>query len=63
MFLTCVKIHDIQVAKAGDLGFTILTYDINIAPKSGDKVKMGGINLLVWKKQADGSWKVLADKE
>lgn len=62
-FVMHLKIHDIQVAKAGDLGYTILTYDIKMIQASGEQMKMQGINLIVWKKQADGSWKVLVDKE
>lgn len=53
----------VKVAKADDLGYTILTYDIKMIQASGEQMKMQGINLLIWEKQADGLWKVFIDKE
>lgn len=44
----------VKVAKADDLGYTILTYDIKMIQASGEQMKMQGINLLIWEKQADG---------
>jgi len=46
----------VEVAHTGDLAYAIGTYKIDLKP-AGDKGKF----VEVWKKQADGKWKCVAD--
>jgi uncharacterized protein (TIGR02246 family) len=50
-----------EVARTGDIGWTLEIVDITInhpdGPPTFDVVR----NLLTWKKQTDGSWKVVVD--
>jgi uncharacterized protein (TIGR02246 family) len=52
---------DIQVANAADLAWEHGTYDFATADKDGKVTDVKGKYLVVWKKQFDGSWKVVAD--
>ncbi len=47
-----------DVAKSGEMGFTYGTF--KITPKAQDTV-VYGTYVTVWKKQADGSWKMVLD--
>jgi ketosteroid isomerase-like protein len=49
------------VARSDDLGYTVGTYDLKMKDASGKPVLDKGKFLTVWKKQADGKWKVLFD--
>jgi ketosteroid isomerase-like protein len=49
------------VSKSGDLGYTSGRYIFSFKYPSGKPVTDNGKYLTVWKKQADGSWKVLFD--
>lgn len=49
-----------EVAASGDMGYTIGTYEINMAP-GGSPITISGKYLTAWKKQQDGTWKVTAD--
>jgi ketosteroid isomerase-like protein len=49
------------VAASGDLGYTSGTYDFSCKDASGKLITDKGKYLTVWKKQKDGSWKVLLD--
>jgi ketosteroid isomerase-like protein len=51
----------VGVAGSGDLGYTSGTYDWSYKDPSGKAISDKGKYLTVWKKQADGSWKVLFD--
>jgi ketosteroid isomerase-like protein len=51
----------VGVAQSGDLGYTSGTYDFSFKDASGKIVSDKGKYLMVWKKQADGEWKVLLD--
>ena len=51
----------VGVARSGDLGYTSGTYVWTFKDASGKPVSDKGKYLTVWKKQADGSWKVLFD--
>ncbi len=53
--------QDGKAAHSGDLGYTWGKYTITTKGKDGEPVKSHGKYLNVWKKQADGSWKVLVD--
>jgi len=49
------------VADSGELGYTSGTYEMSFREASGKAVSDKGKYLMVWKKQADGEWKVLFD--
>ena len=51
------KTTRVEMAKSGDMGYLIGTYEMTL--KDGGKDK--GKYCEVWKKQADGKWKVSAD--
>jgi uncharacterized protein (TIGR02246 family) len=52
---------DVQVANAADLAWEYGTYDFATADKDGKVTDVKGKYVVVWKKQFDGSWKVVAD--
>ena len=49
------------VSKSGELGYSVGTYELTMNDSKGKPQKDKGKYLEVWKKQADGSWKVAAD--
>jgi ketosteroid isomerase-like protein len=49
------------VARSGDLGYTSGSYVMTFKDAIGKTLTDKGKYLTVWKKQADGSWKVLFD--
>lgn len=49
------------VAKAGDLGYTTGTWNMQMNNEKGEQVKTHGPYLVIWKKQVDGSWKAIVD--
>lgn len=49
-----------EVASSGDLGYTTGTYELKMQP-GGALVDDHGKYTTVWKKQADGQWKVVVD--
>ncbi|WP_186757077.1 YybH family protein [Echinicola salinicaeni] len=51
----------VEVANSGDLGYTIGTYSMTMEDSTGMSMVENGKYLTVWKKQADGTWKVAAD--
>jgi ketosteroid isomerase-like protein len=53
--------NKVGVARSGDLGYTSGTTEMNLKDASGKTVAYKGKYLTVWKKQEDGSWKVLYD--
>jgi ketosteroid isomerase-like protein len=50
-----------DVAKSGDLGYTIGTYEETTAGPKGIQTTDKGKYVVIWKKQADGTWKVVLD--
>jgi ketosteroid isomerase-like protein len=50
-----------EVASSGDMGYTIGTYELKFDGQDGNPVVDSGKYMTVWKKQADGSWKVAVD--
>jgi len=50
-----------QAAAAGDLGYTLGTYEARSAGEDGKPVTRYGKYCTIWKKQADGSWKYIVD--
>jgi ketosteroid isomerase-like protein len=53
--------NKVGVARSGDLGYTSGTTEMNLKDASGKTVAYKGKYLTVWKKQEDGSWRVLYD--
>lgn len=51
----------VGVARSGEVGYTSGTYDLSFKEASGKIISDKGKYLTVWKKKADGSWKVLFD--
>lgn len=52
----------VEVARSGDLAYETSTYSITMTdPKTKKPVTETGAGLVVWKKQADGSWKAHVD--
>jgi uncharacterized protein (TIGR02246 family) len=51
----------VEVARAGDMAYEYGTYDFATKDKKGKIIDEKGKYVVVWKKQADGSWKVAAD--
>ncbi|MFZ0796298.1 MAG: DUF4440 domain-containing protein [Terriglobales bacterium] len=49
------------IARSGDLGYTSGTYEMSFKDASGKTISDKGKYLMVWKKQADATWKVLFD--
>ena len=51
----------VEVARSGDLAYEYGTYDLKTEAKKGKVADEKGKYVVVWKKQADGSWKAVAD--
>ena len=56
-----MKFHTDEVMVAGDLAVENGTYEMTLLPKGGKEMVDKGKYLTVWKKQADGSWKIVRD--
>lgn len=54
-------IAKLDVAGSGDLGFTSGPYEFTYKDASGKTIFDKGKSLTIWKKQPNGSWKVLYD--
>jgi ketosteroid isomerase-like protein len=50
-----------DVARSGELGYTSGTYEMTFTDPAGKTIPDKGKYVTIWKKQADGSWKVLLD--
>lgn len=50
-----------EVAASGDMGWTWGRYQVHVTGSDGTETVAHGKYLNVWMKQADGSWKVVAD--
>jgi uncharacterized protein (TIGR02246 family) len=70
IFQRLLSIHDVAlswkptnviVAGSGDLAYSTGTYEMNAPDESGKSTTDHGKYVAVWKKQADGSWKVAVD--
>ena len=51
----------VEAARSGDLGYSQGTYEMTMNDPKGNPVTDRGKYVTMWKKQADGSWKVVAD--
>lgn len=52
---------NVEAASSGDMGYSIGTYEMSMNDPDGNPMKDKGKYLAVWKKQADGSWKVATE--
>ena len=50
-----------EVARSGELGWTWGKYVVVVRNSDGTETKMYGKYLNIWRKQADGKWKVIVD--
>jgi len=50
-----------EVSRAGDLAYILGTYKVTMNDPEGNPVTDRGKYVTVWKKQPDGTWKVVAD--
>ena len=55
------KTKEVEVAQSGDLAFLSGTYEVTLIDPTGTPVNDRGKYLEVWKKQANGMWKCVAD--
>jgi uncharacterized protein (TIGR02246 family) len=55
------KATKVEVARSGDLGYVTGTYELSETDANGKPMVDKGKYLEIWKKQADGSWKCVAD--
>jgi uncharacterized protein (TIGR02246 family) len=51
----------VEVARSGDIAYEYGTYDLKTEAKKGKVADEKGKYVVVWKKQANGSWKAVAD--
>ncbi len=55
------QIDKLEVGRAGDLAYTIYTYQLALEGPNGQPIADHGKDMAVWKKQSDGNWKMIAD--
>ena len=51
----------VEVARSGDLGYSLGNYDLSLSGPGGAPVTDRGKYTTVWKKAPDGTWKVASD--
>jgi ketosteroid isomerase-like protein len=51
----------VEASKSGDMVYDVGSYSLTTKVKKGKPVTDHGKYLAIWKKQADGSWKAVAD--
>jgi uncharacterized protein (TIGR02246 family) len=55
------QIDKLEVARAGDLAYTIYSYQMAFDGPNGKPITDQGKDMAVWKKQPDGAWKMVAE--
>lgn len=55
------KTASVEVSSSGDLGYSFGSYELSFDGADGAPVTDIGKYMTVWKKQADGAWKVALD--
>jgi uncharacterized protein (TIGR02246 family) len=56
-----VKMQTVDVVVSGDLAVENGTYRWTLTPKGGKAMPDSGKYMTVWRKQADGGWKIIRD--
>jgi ketosteroid isomerase-like protein len=51
----------VEIARSGEIAYETGTYNFATADKKGKSTDEKGKYVVVWKKQTDGSWKVVVD--
>jgi uncharacterized protein (TIGR02246 family) len=51
----------VEVLPAGDLGLTTGPYNTTLPGESGEEIPAQGTFFSVWRRQADGAWKIIFD--
>jgi uncharacterized protein (TIGR02246 family) len=57
-----VSIETTDLQEAGDLAYGLGTYTCTMPSSSGGRVRDTGKFIVVYRRQADGAWKVIADQ-
>lgn len=60
-FLLSFETAKVEVSRAGDLAYSYGTNRVTLVDPNGKRMKDRGKYLTVYKKQTDGTWKVVAD--
>jgi ketosteroid isomerase-like protein len=60
-FTLSSTVNKVEVSKSGDLAYTQGTYKMTFSDMRGNKFDDEGKYLTVWRKLADGSWKMVQD--
>src|SRR5258708_2812345 len=55
------QINKLEVARSGDLAYTIYSYQMALNGANGKPITDQGKDMAVWKKQSNGVWKMVAD--
>jgi uncharacterized protein (TIGR02246 family) len=55
------QIDKVEVARSGDLAYVLDSYQLALVNAQGKTIDDHGKDMAVWKKQADGSWKITAE--
>jgi len=55
------QITKLEVARSGDLAYTLYAYQMSMLGPDGKLIADHGKDMAVWKKQQDGTWRMVAD--
>jgi uncharacterized protein (TIGR02246 family) len=55
------QITKVDVSRAGDMAYTLYKYEMTVGAPNAAPVQDSGKDMAVWKKQSDGTWKIVAD--
>jgi len=61
MKVTAASSHTDEVMVSGDLAIETGTFAMTVVPNGGKPIEDKGKYISVWKKQMDGSWKIIRD--
>jgi uncharacterized protein (TIGR02246 family) len=56
------SIETTEIVEAGDTGYGIGSYTCTLPSASGERARDTGKYIVVYRRQADGGWKVIADQ-
>ena len=55
------RITKLDVSRSGDMAYTVYAYQMTFQRPDGSRLNDHGKDLVVWKKQSDASWKMIAE--